>query len=127
MKANLKPFDLEAVKNGAQVVTRDGRNARFLGEINASPYPLVFAVCTPDNEEIAHQYRRDGRFNNNRPETQLDLFIKPKTVTVTRYLTVFIDERGEFIPGGMYTEEEVAAQMSGDLIKPIKIEIEYEK
>ena len=73
------PFDLRAVKSGAEVVTREGMPARFLGEINSAKSPLIFAVKKhPDSdEEIAQNYSRNGSWVEH-SRSPNDLFMKPR-------------------------------------------------
>lgn len=57
---NLKPFDIEAAKQGKSVCTRDGRKARIICFDAINPlYPLIVLV---DNEgiETPFQYTKDG-------------------------------------------------------------------
>lgn len=59
-KLNLKPFDLEAARNGKPVCTRDGCKARIICFDAANPlYPLIVLI---DNEgiETPFQYTKDG-------------------------------------------------------------------
>lgn len=57
METKQIPFDLETIKKiqageiKGTILTRDGRPARFLGEIKDPVYPLVFAIETKHSKE----------------------------------------------------------------------------
>lgn len=65
-KLNLKPFNLEEVKAGRPVCTRDGRKARILCyDLKGAEYPIVTAVETHNRfAEIIFGYDKNGRFNH---------------------------------------------------------------
>lgn len=69
---NLKPFDLEAVKQGKPVYTRDGRKARIIC-FDAKSYTPIIALVTADNgEELAFFYKIDGIFcDGENPDNDL--------------------------------------------------------
>lgn len=76
----LKPFDLEKAKQGAKVVTRDGRPARIicwdkLGDM----YPLVALVKDKDGTEDTETYTLDGACVVDQ-KYDLDLFMAPAVV-----------------------------------------------
>lgn len=79
----LKPFDLEKAKQGAKVVTRDGRPVRFicwdkLDDVNT--YPIVALVKDKDvTEEEIETYTLDGACVEGEKH-DLDLFMAPTTV-----------------------------------------------
>lgn len=60
-KLNLKPFDLEAVKAGKPVCTRDGRKARIICFDAKCNKPIV-ALIYDCNKETVFQYLENGRF-----------------------------------------------------------------
>ncbi len=56
MKQKFKPFDLEAAKAGAPVMTRDGRPARILAfDLKADEYPIAAAIESYDGESEGYQ------------------------------------------------------------------------
>jgi hypothetical protein len=58
----MKPFNLEAAKAGAKVVTRDGRDVRILAlDLNCKGSPVVAAVHT-GHEEYVEAYSEDGSY-----------------------------------------------------------------
>ena len=75
METKLKPFDLEAAKNGAKVVTRDGRDARILCFDAMGSYPIV-AIVRSDYEEVVDKFCLDGK-NRLCGESEIDLFMAP--------------------------------------------------
>ncbi len=65
MTKKLKPFDLEASKAGAPVMTRDGRPVRILAfDVEGARYPVVAAVKTLDGKREAIQmYTESGEYS----------------------------------------------------------------
>lgn len=59
-KLNLKPFDLEAAKQGKPVCTRDGRKARIICFDAKDNKPIV-ALIYDCKKEIVLQYLENGR------------------------------------------------------------------
>lgn len=78
---NLKPFNLEEAMNGAELVTRDGRQARFLYLLKNDRFQdrVLIIVNDDDNREILRQHMVNGRYYSENIETCHDLFMKPKT------------------------------------------------
>lgn len=60
----MKPFDLDAFKAGAIAVTRDGRDARYLGEIK-NDYPMIVAAKRKDGTENIVQTKISGKYSND--------------------------------------------------------------
>lgn len=76
-----KPFDLEAAKAGAKLVTRDGRLARFLAHVpEAGEAHRVIAYIDGDDESL--QFCENGYFRIGGAETTLDLFLAAETKTI---------------------------------------------
>ena len=80
----LLPFDLEAAKAGAKVVTRDGRPARIVcwdgdsvSRIEAVKYPLVVLIDRGDSQFVA-LFSESGGCLAGVPS--LDLFMLPTPV-----------------------------------------------
>lgn len=65
MAQKFKPFDLEASKAGAPVMTRDGRPVRILAfDVEGARYPVVAAVKTLDGKREAIQmYTESGEYS----------------------------------------------------------------
>jgi hypothetical protein len=72
-----KKFDLEAAKNGAPVITRDGKPARIICfDLKYGKYPLGVAVDYGEHEDIK-TYSVDGVFRVGRKDNKLDLSMAP--------------------------------------------------
>lgn len=83
-KPTLLPFSLEDAKNGAKVVTRDGRDAKVVADgIDGSN---IAVVVKGNINKSLHQYHIDGCYRRN-GDTSLDLFIlkEPETVEIGLY------------------------------------------
>ena len=76
---NLKPFDLEAAKQGKPVCTRDGGKARILCyDLKGAEYPIVAAIETRDCFiESIFSYDKNGRFDHD-TENNNDLMMLPE-------------------------------------------------
>ena len=84
MGQKFKPFDLEAAKAGAPVMTRDGRPARILAfDVKSEEYPIVAVVPTHDGKyESVEVYTKNGKYNNDeyddiKNECDYDLVMAP--------------------------------------------------
>lgn len=68
----MKPFNLEAAKNGAPIITRDGRPAKFVGHFpeNVEDQRVAF-VCSGQIKVATEQ----GKFWSDRSGSELDLFM----------------------------------------------------
>ena len=78
---NLKPFDLEAAKQGKPVCTRDGRKARIIcfDSKNDPRRPIVALVEHNDNE-LLYEYTIEGkeRFSHISTTGTSDLMMLPE-------------------------------------------------
>lgn len=81
-----RPFDLEAAKAGAPMVTRDGRKARFLAHVpEAVQSAQIIAMI--EGSAVPCYFHENGKFIN-RFDDRRDLFMAPKpkrTVWVNFY------------------------------------------
>lgn len=80
------PFDLEAAKAGAPLVTRDGRKARFIAHVPESCQSARLIAMIEGSSMPCH-FHENGRFIN-RFDDRRDLFTVPKpkrTVWVNVY------------------------------------------
>lgn len=75
-KLDLKPFSLEAAKQGKPVCTRDGRKARIICFDRCSNKSIV-ALVTTDDREYLTEYYCDGRISHNSVENN-DLMMYPE-------------------------------------------------
>ena len=71
----MKPFNLEAAKNGAAVCTRDGRDARIICWDAKGNYPIIALIKECDDMECTYSYNADGKFLMWR-EAGFDLMMK---------------------------------------------------
>lgn len=83
METKLKPFDLEAAKNGAKVVTRDGHAVRIICyDRKNGAYPIV-ALLEDDEDDVGEHtiyYTNNGKYFYNPSEEENhahDLFMAP--------------------------------------------------
>lgn len=67
-----KPFDLQAAKNGAKLVTKFGDTARIICYDRIGDYPIVALVS---DEEFMLTYDNNGMFSIDHKETDMDLLI----------------------------------------------------
>lgn len=75
-KPILKPFDLEAAKQGKSVCTRDGRKARIICfDTKGDPCPII-ALVEENGIEAAYHYDKNGQNAYNKSE--LDLMMLPE-------------------------------------------------
>ena len=88
----LKPFNLEKAKQGAKVITRDGRPARIIcWDRVGKLYPIVALVECHYNdgktEEEVMIYTNQGTYNDDGTEHCYDLFMAP--TVVERWMNVY--------------------------------------
>lgn len=76
-------FDIELVKKiqsgevKGKVHIRDGREARFLGEIKNIEYPLIFAIRHKEtNEEYLQTNTASGKYLTNKRESVSDIILE---------------------------------------------------
>ena len=74
------PFNLEAAKKGANLVTRDGRKARFIAHVPEVEDGFRVVAMIEGNHLITI-HREDGRASDSIP-FRADLFIKPSTIMI---------------------------------------------
>lgn len=85
----MKPFDLEAAKNGAPVQTRDGCKARIVCfDRRSEEYPIVALIdCNEPISEDVKCYSVNGAFYNDGRATLSDLVMAP--VERTGWINVY--------------------------------------
>lgn len=81
----LKPFDLEAAKAGASVVTREGTPARIICFDRISNSQMVALIKNATGDEDVCTYTLNGEYINGY-ESSFDLFMAPKIIT--KFVTV---------------------------------------
>lgn len=124
---DLKPFDLEAAKNGAEVITRDGRAVRLLCfDRKSEDGPIVGLVYNADiDEEFERSWYCSGQFYKDK-DNKTDLFMKP--VKKTGWVNVY-DEPGSCRVGSfkIYASKEAAEEgRGGSHAKGQAIKIEWQ-
>ena len=103
----LKPFDLEKAKQGAKLVTRDGRPARIIcWDLKCDMYPIVAVFLNKHDEEDIETYTTSGKCVNDYDDS-LDLFMAP--TTVERWVNVYKKEN-EYYYGRYYGSEQEALE-----------------
>lgn len=75
---NLKPFSLEAAKQGKPVCTRDGRKARIICfDLKDKNYPIAAAIQDKDGDESIRTYTVEGIYDKGEI-SGLDLMMLPE-------------------------------------------------
>lgn len=73
----MKPFDLEAAKAGAPVITRDGRPARIICfDKIGSEWPLIVLIYNGDSERLNGFTLKGTMWKSQEPDPR-DLFMAP--------------------------------------------------
>jgi len=108
----MKPFNLDAAKSGALLITRDGRKARFIAhvpECNDGFRVLAFI----DGNISATEFDDNGRFVTNDDPRDLFMYEEEKK-PVVRWL--WTDEKGDMTVS-LYTEDEAKVNSPNRNIK----------
>ena len=102
MEKKLKPFDLEAALNGAEVVTRDGKKVTEVVVLKNTFYGKnVLALI---NNGL-YSFKQDGKFEED-AEHFNDLFMKPQQVT--KWVNIYKLASGNFTTGEMFDTQDQA-------------------
>lgn len=131
-----KPFDLEAAKAGAKVVTRDGRQVRIICFDKKDPqYPIVALVPeTKDIKslEVVFIYQEDGRYFSTR-EHDRDLFLldegEPELTAFEKAIYKFTEDgNGEYYDSDDLLEitKDFAPKLLELAKKELRLEVEAE-
>lgn len=125
----MKEFDLEAVKNGSRVMTRDGRTARIVSFDAKGDYPIVALVqkTAEKEDEVARIFTMEGKCSRKNKESPSDLVIAPSIRE--GFINIFKKGKGLFnrCECVVYPSENSAKLISGnssDYITTVKIEWE---
>jgi hypothetical protein len=113
----MKPFDLEAAKAGAKLVTRDGRLARFVAHLPECDR-LYRVIVLIDGDAAATALADDGRFCAH--QDKQDLFMAPERLT--RFVNLFPDGVAYWFD----TEAEARAGLNARALKiavPVTFEV----
>lgn len=126
METKLKPFDPEAAKAGAKVVTRDGHAVRIICyDRKNEEYPIVALVG--EDEGAVFSYSSGGRYlEPNLTDHNLDLFMAPVKREV--WVNLYRDTLGTIYTSCiMNTKEEalsIKSVRADDYIATAKVEWE---
>lgn len=118
MEQKFKPFNLEAAKAGAPVMTRDGRPARILAfDVKSEEYPVVAVVPTHDGKyESVEVYTKNGQYNDDeyddiKNECDYDLVMAP--IKHRAWVNVY---KGGYYHIGSLFDTEAEAVKSGKMV-----------
>lgn len=118
----MKPFDLEAAKAGAPLVTRDGRPAKFIARVvEARPSQRLLVLIGG----VVLSIFENGKYASSPSDvSDKDLFMAPKTRTVWLNLYNIHPSRGRgyFYPSQEEADEGASPKRIGDRAWPIEIE-----
>lgn len=90
----VKPFDIEAAKRGAELVTRAGKEA---SDFRHFPSATSSYTCAAVVEGHVQSYTDQGRFLKDSAEHERDLFMK--SVKRTVYVQIFNKKGDTDVPG----------------------------
>lgn len=108
----MKPFDLEAAKRGEPIVTRDGREAKFIAHVPELNFPVLVLL-----DVGLWQARKDGTSNVG---VHVDLFMAPKKRTV--WVNLYPPKRnGVGITGVYWCDSEDEADKQNDTYPDARI------
>lgn len=125
---NLKPFDLEAARNGKPVCTRDGRSARIVcfDRKGYNMFPIVALIMNGDRENDIYTYRPNGTWYNSVNESDKDLMMLPEKHE--GWINVIKNQDNYYYCKGVFDTEEYArnneANYTGLAVATVKIEWE---
>ena len=114
----MKSFDLEAAKSGAPIVTRDGRETKFVVHVPEAD-TLQKVICLYEGN--LRTYSESGQYYEH-SESDWDLFMKPQKRTVWVHLYAdgsarWHEEHSMLVPSSQIL-------IKSALIKTFSIEIE---
>jgi hypothetical protein len=115
----MKPFDLEAAKAGAPVVTRDGKKARIICfDLNNEDYVLVVAITPGNGVEEILLLKKDGLRFSAFNYTPYDLFMA--SVKKEGWLNIYLNEKVEMWP----TKDLAGRNSDWDIVACVRVEWE---
>ena len=121
MEKKLKPFDLEAALNGAEVVTRTGKEVTEVVVLKTMIYGRNVLAVIDGN---LYSFNQNGRVDGDM-EYPNDLFMKPQQVT--KWVNIYEDGSGYFIGKLMTLTKEAATGSISELDKYVDtIQITFE-
>lgn len=115
----MKPFNLEKAKQGAEVITRDGRKVKILTfSRRNNDYPIV-ALVDYGEEEAIHMYTTEGYYFKTKERSKNDLMMENTKV----YMNVYRENCIYVLGSNSFSSKEEAINCRGvDYVKTIEIE-----
>lgn len=115
----MKPFNLEKAKQGAKVITREGRKVEILTFSRRDPnFPIVALVDEGDRDAI-HMYTNEGRYYKPSRDSYLDLRMAPTKV----YMNVYREGNTYVLGRNTFSTRERAMDCRGtDYVQTIEID-----
>lgn len=83
----MKPFDLEAAKRGEPIVTRDGRQVKFVAYVPEAIEKHRLVVLAHDGN--IWTFYEDGCFREDGCPTDIDLFMAPRIEKREGWINVY--------------------------------------
>lgn len=119
----MKPFNLEKVKAGAPVITRDGRaELKFVAHVPEAD-PSQHLVFLRKSDGIIFAYHENGKFLSNE-ESLLDLFMA-EAPKVVRWLWALPNGH---VSSCMYSEDEIREyQKDNSALRDYTIRLEWSR
>lgn len=125
---NLKPFNLEAAKAGAKVITGEGLDVEIIKfDILTSVYTICAIVQLDENTEVVRTYTESGHLYDEDDQedgvTEDNLFMKP--TKHTGWINIYSNGCGATTKNNIYCSYNGAfANRSQNCVDTIKIEWE---
>lgn len=115
----MKSFNLEKAKQGAEVITRDGRKVKILTfSRRNNDYPIV-ALMDCGKEDAIQMYTIDGYLNKDKTQNRFDLMMENTKV----YMNVYREGDTYVLGNHIFSSREKAIDCRGaDYVKTIEIE-----
>lgn len=124
----MKPFDLEAAKAGAPIITRNGSEAKFVAHVPEADHAQRVVILVGKS---IHCYPENGIYFMSE-ETQFDLVMKPQKRTVwvnivRNYVTAL--QVGPQILSHVYFDEGTARKAAefADKVVAVAVPVEIEE
>ena len=122
----MKPFNLEAAKQGKPVCTRDGRKARIICfDMNSFNNHIIVALITEENgTESIYSYTSEGKWKGTKTENDIMMLTEKKE----GWINLWRHESGTVHPdGNVYSSKEEAVKIGSrdyNYVDTVKIEWE---
>lgn len=123
----MKPFDLEAAKNGAPVCTRNGKDVRIIcfDRVSKDLYPIIALIKENNGDEVLYTYTLDGKVSKY-SDSPINLVMKP--VKEEGWINLCFNAGRTYLDGFIYKDEETAISTGSsrrDYLRTIRIEWEH--